>query len=200
MTKNPLAKRLENHKIILASGSPRRKKFFEDLGIPFEIRLQAVEEQYPSELKEEEISNFLAELKSTPFLNGLRSDEILITSDTVVWCNGESLEKAESAEEAASMLKKLSGAWHKVITSVCFATKRKITTVHCTTLVKIKSLTKEEIAYYIETCNPFDKAGAYGIQEWLGMIGIEEIKGSYTNVVGLPTHLVYKTLMDAEFL
>ena len=97
MTKNPLAKRLENHKIILASGSPRRKKFFEDLGIPFEIRLQAVEEQYPNELKEEEISNFLAELKSTPFLNDLRSDEILITSDTVVWCNGDEVETENHA-------------------------------------------------------------------------------------------------------
>lgn len=196
MIENPLAKKLKNHKIILASGSPRRKKFFEELGINFEIRLKPVVEKYPNHLKAEEISNYLAELKASAFDNTLLEHEILVTSDTVVWWNGESLEKATSTEEAADMLRKLSGDWHEVITSVCFSTNTKRTTLSCTTQVKFKALTTTEISYYINTFKPFDKAGAYGIQEWLGTIAIEEIQGSYNNVVGLPTHLVYKVLNE----
>lgn len=194
MIKNPLAEKLKNRKIILASGSPRRKKFFEELGIDFEIRLKPIEEIYPRALKSEEIAKYLAILKASPFKNELQEDEILITSDTVVWCHGTSLAKAKNHEEAFKMLEKLSGAWHQVITSVCFTTPSRQKTINCSTQVKFKSLGKEEIDYYIEKCRSFDKAGAYGIQEWLGAIGIEEIKGSYNNVVGLPTHLVYKML------
>lgn len=196
MTKNPLAKKLRNHKLVLASGSPRRKKFFEDLGVDFQIRLKPVEEVYPEELKGEEISAYLAELKAAAFKNKLKPEEILITSDTVVWYNNESLAKANDEKEAVIMLQKLSGQWHHVITSVSFTTASEQKTVSVTTKVKLTELSLEEIEYYVKTFKPYDKAGAYGIQEWIGAIGIEGIEGSYNNVVGLPTHLVYKTLMN----
>lgn len=195
MTNNPLAEKLKNYKLILASGSPRRKKFFEELGLDFEIRLKSVEEIYPQELKGKEIATHLAVLKANVFKNDLIANDILITSDTVVWFNNESLAKATDKKEAKEMLLKLSGKWHKVITAVCFTTTTQQKTVSATTKVKLAALSNQEIDYYIDTFKPFDKAGAYGIQEWIGLIGIEEINGLYTNVVGLPTHLVYKTLM-----
>lgn len=184
----------------MASGSPRRKKFFEELGINFEIQLKPIDEVYPKNLKGNEISNYLARLKASAFDNILEDNDILITSDTVVWWKGESLEKATTVKEATTMLEKLSGGWHQVITSVCFTTNKEQTTLSAATRVKFKSLTEQEIAYYVDTFKPFDKAGAYGIQEWMGMVAIEEIEGSYNNVVGLPTHLVYKTLMDIDIL
>ena len=196
MIKNPLAEHLEGKKIILASGSPRRKKFFEDFGVDFEIRLKPVDEVYPENLKAAQISDFLAELKASAFEGTLKKHEILITSDTVVWLNGESLAKASNQQEAIDMLTKLSNQWHKVITSVCFTTPSHQTTVNATTSVKFKKLTPDEIYFYIDEYEPFDKAGAYGIQEWIGAIGIEEINGSYNTVVGLPTHLVYNTLLQ----
>ena len=195
MTENPLAKKLKGKKIILASGSPRRKAFFEELGISFEIRLKPVEETYPPHLQGAQISDYLATLKASAFEGALCEDEILVTSDTVVWHNGESLAKPANKTEAAQMLQKLSGHSHQVITSVCFTTVNTKYTVHAVTRVRFKKLSKEEINYYINTCNPFDKAGAYGIQEWLGAVAIEAIEGSYNNVVGLPTHLVYEVLL-----
>jgi septum formation protein len=191
MLKNKLTK----YTIILASGSPRRKKFFEEMELNFEIRLKPVKEIYPVTLKGAEISNYLAVLKATPFKEELQPKEILITSDTVVWHNNLSLAKAASAQEAREMLKSLSGDWHKVITSVCFTTTETQFTKHKITQVKFKELNDSEINHYVAEYEPFDKAGAYGIQEWIGLIGIEEIKGSYPNVVGLPTQLVYETLM-----
>lgn len=196
MTKNPLAKHLKDKKIILASGSPRRKKFFEDFGVDFEIRLKPVEEVYPENLQGPQISDFLAELKASAFDGTLKKNEILITSDTVVWLKGESLAKASNQQEAFDMLTKLSNNWHEVITSVCLKTTISQQTVNATTSVKFKKLTPDEIYFYIEKYEPFDKAGAYGIQEWIGAIGIEEINGSYNTVVGLPTHLVYNTLLQ----
>ena len=196
MTENPLAEKLKGVRIILASASPRRKKFFEELGLDFEIHLKPVEEVYPEHLKGAEISDYLAKLKASAFNGTLRPNELLVTSDTVVWHNDESLAKASTHAEAFQMLQKLSGNWHKVITSVCFTSIKLQTVVNSITDVKIKTLTEEEINYYIQKSQPFDKAGAYGIQEWFGAIAIEEIRGSYNNVVGLPTHLVYKTLMD----
>ncbi len=187
---------LKHHNIILASGSPRRKKFFEELGIPFEIRLHPVDEIYPSHLKAEAIARYLAALKAGAFNKELASKDILITSDTIVWHSGHSLAKPKDMAEAYSMLKELSGDTHKVITAVCFTTTSKQLTIHDTTEVTFKQLTEEEIDYYIHKYNPIDKAGAYGIQEWIGLIGIQSIKGSYYNVMGLPTHLVYKTLMS----
>jgi len=138
----------------------------------------------------------LAELKASAFKGALKQNEILVTSDTVVWHNNESLAKAVNKNEAVEMLKKLSGQWHDVITAVCFTTSTNQKTVSSTTKVKLAKLSLAEINYYIDSFKPFDKAGAYGIQEWIGLIAIEEIKGSYTNVVGLPTQLVYKTLSN----
>ncbi|WP_343486537.1 Maf family nucleotide pyrophosphatase [Allomuricauda sp. d1] len=196
MTENPLKQKLANHRIILASGSPRRKKFFDELGLDFEVRLNPVDEVYPEKLRGSQIPDYLAELKASAFEGTLNDDEILVTSDTVVWYNNESLAKAKNHEAAVAMLSKLSGDWHEVITSVCFTTSSKQKTVNATTKVKFAELTPQEIDFYIHQCEPFDKAGAYGIQEWLGAVAIEEIRGSYNNVVGFPTQLVYKTLMD----
>jgi len=196
MTDNPLNKKLKAYTLILGSGSPRRKMFLEEMGLDFVVRPKSVDEVYPEHLQGHEISDYLAELKAVPFKTELNENEIVLTSDTVVWYNGASLAKASTKEEAFSMLRTLSGDWHQVITSVCFTTKTNQKTVNETTEVKFMDFTDEEINFYIENCHPFDKAGAYGIQEWIGMVGISEIRGSYTNVVGLPTHLVYKTLMD----
>lgn len=191
-----LAEKLNKYRIILASGSPRRQQFLKEMGIPFEVRLKPVEEVYPVALKAAEIADYLAQLKASAFKGSLADDEILITSDTVVWFKNKSYAKANDKEVAFQMLKTLSGQWHQVITSVCFTTATDQNTKHEITKVKFRALADSEIRYYIEHFEPFDKAGAYGIQEWLGLIGIEAIQGSYTNVVGLPTHLVYKTLMD----
>ncbi|SNY99724.1 Maf family nucleotide pyrophosphatase [Flagellimonas pacifica] len=196
MTKSPLNQKLKGRKLILGSGSPRRKMFLEEMGLDFEVRPKSVEEIYPDNLKGKEISSYLAKLKADPFKEELQENEIVLTSDTVVWYKDTSLAKASSKQEAFEMLRTLSGDWHEVITSVCFTTIQRQKTVSATTLVKFKDFTDEEINFYIEQCKPFDKAGAYGIQEWIGMIGISEIKGSYTNVVGLPTQLVYQTLTE----
>jgi septum formation protein len=191
-----LQEKLKDYLLILASGSPRRQQFFKELGLDFEIRLRPVEEEYPQQLKGLEIPNYLAQLKATAFNGELKPNEILVTSDTVVWHNEKSLAKPANTTNAVAMLKTLSGDWHEVITSVCFTTTSEQRTVAETTQVKFKKLTNEEIQFYVNTYEPFDKAGGYGIQDWIGLIGIEKIKGSYTNVVGLPTHLVYKTLTD----
>ncbi|WP_273566654.1 Maf-like protein [Maribacter halichondriae] len=191
-----LQDKLKEYRIILASASPRRQQFFKEMGLDFEIRIKSVEEIYPPELTEIEISDYLAVLKASAFQGSLANNEILITSDTVVWYKNESLAKAENYEEAFQMLRKLSDDWHEVITSVCFTTTKKQKTVSHVTKVKFKNLSDDEIDYYITNYKPYDKAGAYGIQEWIGLIGIEEIEGSYTNVVGLPTQLVYKVLNE----
>ncbi|GGD40459.1 Maf family nucleotide pyrophosphatase [Muriicola marianensis] len=195
MIENPLSVRLIEYRILLASGSPRRQEFLRLMGIPFQVIRNEVDEHYPSHLKEAEISDYLAVLKSESLKKNLSTREILITADTVVWYNGTSLAKPKDVEETCKMLETLSGQWHKVITSVCFTTLDAQRVVNCTTDVRFRKLEADEIRYYAEHFSPLDKAGAYGIQEWLGMVGIDEIRGSYTNVVGLPTHIVYKTLM-----
>jgi len=187
---------LKHHKIILASGSPRRHQFFKELQLDFEVRLKSVEEVYPEHLVAGEISDYLAELKAAAFEGSLSQNEILVTSDTVVWHNNESLAKPIDKDDAYAMLRKLSNAKHEVITSVSFTTLKTQSTINYSTQVSFKELTDDEIWFYIDNYQPFDKAGAYGIQDWLGLIAINEIKGSYTNVMGLPTHLVYKTLID----
>ncbi|MGB3608538.1 Maf-like protein [Psychroserpens sp.] len=185
---------LQNYNLILASDSPRRQQFFKELGLDFEIRLKPVDEIYPDHLRHFEISDYLAQLKALPFRAELKDTDILITSDTIVWHNEIALGKPKSHQEAHDMLASMSAMTHEVITSVCFTTKTSQKTVHAVTKVTFKTLSETEINYYIETFKPYDKAGAYGIQEWIGQIGITNIEGSYTNVVGLPTHLVYKTL------
>lgn len=191
-----LQERLKDYALILASGSPRRQQFFRELGLDFEVRLRPIEEKHPKQLKGPEIPYYLAQLKAMAFNDELKPNEILITSDTVVWHNEKSLAKPVNTADAFAMLKTLSGDWHEVITSVCFTTTSKQRIVTETTRVKFKKLTDEEIQFYVNTYEPFDKAGGYGIQDWIGLIAIKKIKGSYTNVVGLPTHLVYKTLTD----
>jgi septum formation protein len=185
---------LSKFNIILASGSPRRQQFFKDLGLNFEVRLKPVVEDFPKQLRHFEISDYLAQLKAIPFKDSLYDNDILITSDTIVWHRNEALGKPKDASEAFQMIKSLSNSTHEVITSVCFTTSKFQKTVNANTKVTFKDLTDEEINYYIKTFKPYDKAGAYGIQEWIGKIGITHIEGSYFNVMGLPTHLVYETL------
>lgn len=187
--------RLNQYRVILASASPRRQQFFREMGIDFKVHIIDIEENYPIHLEGVQISNYLAALKATGFKDKLEKKDILITSDTVVWHNNKSLAKPADEDEAFSTLKTLSNDWHKVITSVCFTTRDEQKTVNHCTLVKFRELTEEEIWFYIKNYNPFDKAGGYGIQDWIGLVAIEEVQGSYTNVVGLPTQLVYKTLM-----
>ena len=189
-----LYEKLKNYHLILASGSPRRQQFFKELGLNFEVRLKPVKEEYPERLKHFEISDYLAQLKALPFQNELKNNDILITSDTIVWHNQQALGKPKNKKEAFQMIKSLSQVTHQVITSVCFTTTKIQKTVHAITKVSFKELEDDEIHHYLITCKPYDKAGAYGIQEWIGQIGITKIEGSYFNVVGLPTHLVYKTL------
>lgn len=189
-----LQERLKNYHIILASGSPRRQSLLKSLNIDFEIRLKTVDEVYPNTLQREEITNYLAQLKSEVFKLELKSHDILITSDTIVWLNGKALEKPQDRQHAIDMLQQLSNQTHEVITSVCFTTITTQITEFCVTQVSFKPLTLEEITYYLDHFKPFDKAGGYGIQEWIGEIGISNINGSYLNVVGFPLHLVYKTL------
>ncbi len=191
-----LRQKLKDYNIILASGSPRRQEFFNGLGIDFEIRLKPIEEDFPDHLKRQEITNYLAELKSVPFNKELKDNDILITSDTIVWHQDEALGKPKDEKQAFEMIQSMSGKTHEVMTSISFTTKDSQKTVHDITKVTFKVFTDEEIWYYIQNFNPLDKAGAYGIQEWIGQIGVTKLEGSYFNVMGLPVHLVYQTLLD----
>ncbi|HBI01694.1 MAG TPA: Maf-like protein [Flavobacterium sp.] len=190
-----LREKLKSYKIILASGSPRRQQFFKDLDIDFEIRLKEVEEIYPPHLQAEEITNYLAELKAKAFDGEIKPNEILITSDTIVWHNNQCLGKPKDEEDAFKMLQSLSNSTHEVITSVCFKTNLKTETFHEVTKVTFRELSDEAIRYYLTNYKPFDKAGSYAIQEWIGYVGISKIEGSYTNVVGMPMHLVYQKML-----
>ena len=189
-----LKNKLQNYHLILASGSPRRQQFFKDLDLDFEIRLKEIEEIYPPELKAEEITNYLAELKANAFEGELKANEILITSDTIVWHNNKALGKPKDKQDAFTILKSLSNATHEVITSVCFKTNNNSKLLHEITKVTFNEISDEAIRYYIENYKPFDKAGAYGIQEWIGFIGVSKIEGSYANVMGMPTDKVYEYL------
>ena len=189
-----LKEKLKNYNIILASGSPRRQQFFKTMDIDFEIRLKDIEEIYPPQLKAEEITDFLAELKAYAFKDELGPNDLLITSDTIVWHNGRALGKPKDYGDAFEILKSLSDSTHEVITSVCFKTLDETTVFSEVTKVTFAALEDDAIAYYLENYKPYDKAGAYGIQEWIGLTGITKIEGSYTNVVGLPTQKVYEFL------
>jgi len=184
------------HKIILASGSPRRQQFLRDLQFDFEIRIKEIAEIYPEHLQGVEITNYLAQLKANAFEGSLNDHEVLLTSDTIVWFENKALGKPKDFEDAFAMLKAMSGKTHEVITSVCFKTNRKAETVFEVTKVTFKNLSDEVIHHYLENYKPFDKAGAYGIQEWIGLIGIAKIEGSYTNVVGMPTDVVFEYLTN----
>lgn len=190
-----LSEQLKKFNIILASGSPRRHHFFNELGIDFSIETKNVEENYPNTLTGVEITDYLSKLKSSVFVD-LSENDLIITSDTIVWKDNKAIEKPKDFQQAVTMLKSLSGSMHEVITSVCFTGTQFQKTVHDITKVWFRELTNEEISYYIKTFEPFDKAGGYGIQEWIGYIGIERIEGCYFNVMGMPTRLVYKTLVE----
>lgn len=190
-----LSKRLLNYRIILASGSPRRQRFFKELDIDFEIKVKPINEVYPPNLKESEITDYLSKLKASAFKN-ISENEIVITSDTIVWFEGKAVEKPKNKKEAFEMIRSFSGTMHQVFTSVTFTGKNNQKTVSDTTKVWFNKLTDEEINFYIDTYMPFDKAGAYGIQEWLGLIGVYKIEGSFFNVMGLPTHKVYQSLLE----
>lgn len=190
-----LASHLKDFNIILASGSPRRQQFFKELNIDFTIQLKPIDEVYPDEIKGLEIANYLSKLKAEAFKN-LNDKDILITGDTIVLHKNKCLGKPVSPKEAFEMIKSLSGDVHEVVSSVCFTSAKKQVTVSDTAKVWFNKLSDEEINYYVENYKPFDKAGAYGIQEWIGAIGVHKIEGSYNTVMGLPTHLVYKTLME----
>ncbi len=193
-----LKDKLQKYRLILASGSPRRQQFFKDLDLDFEIRLKEIEEIYPNELKREQITNYLAELKANAFEAELQANEILITSDTIVWHNNKALGKPKDAQEAFDILHSLSNSTHEVITSVCFKTNTQTKLLHEITKVSFNELSEKAILYYIENYKPFDKAGAYGIQEWIGFVGVSKIEGSYANVMGLPTDKVYDYLNNLE--
>lgn len=189
-----LREKLSKYNIILASKSPRRQQFLKDLDVPFTIELKEVEEIYPKELQGTEITDYLADLKAQPFDN-LATNDLLITSDTIVWLEGTALGKPKDTADAFRILQALSGKQHQVITSVSLKSKEFQVVFNDTTRVNFKELTVDEIAYYIENHQPFDKAGSYGIQEWIGFIGIESIEGSYFNVMGLPVQKLYKELL-----
>ncbi len=189
-----LREKLKNYKIILASASPRRQQFLADLDLDFEIRIKEIEEIYPPNLIEEDITDYLAVLKSDAFEGELEDNEILITSDTIVWHEKKALGKPKDYADAFAMLQSLSNKTHLVITSVCFKTKDHIKVISETTKVSFYPLSDSEINYYLENYKPYDKAGSYGIQEWIGFIGVSKIEGSYPNVMGLPIDKVYQYL------
>ncbi|WP_179334611.1 Maf family nucleotide pyrophosphatase [Winogradskyella costae] len=189
-----LKDKLQDFNIILASASPRRHAFFKEMNLDFDIQLKPVEEVYPKHLERENITDFLAKLKAEPFIESIQTNDILITSDTIVWLNNKAIGKPKDERDAFNMIKSLSNTTHEVVTSICFTLKTEQHVVNTITKVTFKAIMDEEIQYYVNTYKPLDKAGAYGIQEWIGAIAITSIEGSYNNVVGLPTHLLYETL------
>ena len=190
-----LAEILKSRHLILASSSPRRQELIKGLGLDFEIRINPVKEEYPQRLRHFEISDYLAQLKSMPFVAELKPNDILITSDTIVWFNNKALGKPIDTNEAFQMLKSLSGHTHEVITSVCFKSVDSQKTINSITKVTFKSLSDDELWYYINTNSVLDKAGAYGIQDWIGQVGVTKIEGSYFNVMGFPMDKIYNTLL-----
>lgn len=189
--------KVKDKKIILASASPRRKELLSGLCINFQVDTQnTFEETYDPETPQEKIPMMLSKGKSYGFHRPLEDDEILITSDTLVLCEDKVMGKPKDREDAFEMLKHLSGKAHKVITAITLRDSRRSSTLSDTAIVYFKELTDEEIYFYIDEFKPFDKAGAYGIQEWIGYIGIEKIEGSYFTIMGFPVHLVYKELLE----
>ena len=189
-----LVRILKDKKIILGSASPRRQELLRSLGIDFEIRISNTDENYPLHLSPEKVTEFLVAVKSENLSATIKANEILITADTIVVKGDRVLNKPKDRLEAQEMLQFLSGDKHKVITSVCLASKNKQKVFTSETEVHFKVLSIEEIDYYIKEYQPFDKAGAYGIQEWMGYVGIRKMNGDFFNVMGLPLHLIYREL------
>lgn len=187
--------KLKKYNLILASSSPRRQQLLKDLGLHFTIKSIDVEEVYPKYLHGNEISGYLAELKANAFNDELNDQDILITADTIVRFSGKILGKPKNETDAKNMLTELSGKQHEVITSLCIKTSKTTKIINDTTIVYFEKLSDEEIDYYINNYKPFDKAGSYGIQEWIGYIGVKKIEGNYSTVMGFPVHKFYKEMM-----
>ena len=192
-----LQDRLKNHRLILASASPRRRELLADCDLDFVLAEKfECEECYPADLEAEKVAEYLSQLKSNAYPHALGERDILLTADTVVILGDKILGKPHSAEEAREMIASLSGATHKVITGVTLRTAERTISFSAESLVTFRTLDSEEIDYYVEKYRPMDKAGAYGIQEWIGYIGIESIEGSFYNVMGLPVQRLYTILKD----
>ena len=187
---------LKKFNIVLASNSPRRKELMSGLGVDYVVKtLPDVDESYPDTLQGEEIPAYISREKAEAYQSMIEPDELLITADTIVWMNGEVLGKPKDREDAIRILRKLSGASHQVITGVCLTTKGWQNSFTVTTDVTFAVLSEDEIVYYVDKYSPMDKAGAYGVQEWIGFIGVESISGSYYNVMGLPVQKLYRELI-----
>jgi len=191
-----LKDKLSNYEIILASQSPRRIKFFNELDIKFRSIKLDFDESYPNNLIAEQITDFIANKKASYYSELLNKNSVVITSDTIVWLNGKAIGKPKNNKNAKEILLTLSGKTHKVITSFCIKTLESKKIINETTEVTFKHLTEKEIDFYISNNKVLDKAGAYGIQDWIGYIGIININGTYNNVMGLPTHLLYRELLN----
>ncbi|SHF97481.1 septum formation protein [Mariniphaga anaerophila] len=186
---------LPRYNYILASKSPRRQELLRLLGLEFSVKIKEADEVFPDGLSKCEIPEFLALLKAKPVLPELQENDLLITADTIVYLEGEVLGKPANEQEAIQMLQKLSGKEHQVISGVCLSSVHKQVAFHAETNVRFKELKESEIQYYVTTFKPFDKAGAYGIQEWIGFIGITNIEGSFYNVMGLPIQKLYEEIL-----
>lgn len=189
---NKLLKNIEKYKIVLGSQSPRRQELLRGLNVEFSVKVLDVDESYPNDIIGVDIPMYLAEKKADAYK--LDEETLLITADTIVWHEGQVLGKPTDKSDAKRMLKRLSGKTHEVITGVCICTTKKRRVFHVISEVCFASLTDSEIEYYLENFNPYDKAGAYGVQEWIGYVGVEHIEGSYFNVMGLPIQRVYNEL------
>lgn len=186
---------LNKYQIVLASNSPRRKELLQRMGVNFKVRtLFGIDESFPDSLRGEDIVCYISRNKAEAYRSSMAENELLITADTIVYLDGEVMGKPKNAEQAKEMLHKLSGKTHQVITGVTIVTAKRTENFGVTSQVKFAELTDEEINFYVDNYLPFDKAGAYGIQEWIGIVAVEEIKGSYFNVVGLPVQRLYQKL------
>lgn len=186
---------LNKYEIVLASNSPRRKELLQRMGVNFKVRtLFGIDESYPDSLRGEDIVCYISRNKAKAYQSSMAPNELLITADTIVYVDGEVMGKPKNAEQAKEMLRKLSGKTHQVITGVTIVTAKRTENFGVTSQVKFTNITDEEINFYVDNYLPFDKAGAYGIQEWIGIVAVEEIKGSYFNVVGLPVQRLYQKL------
>ncbi|GHU69509.1 Maf-like protein [Bacteroidia bacterium] len=188
---------LSQYKIILGSQSPRRRELLSGLDIAFEVKpMPDIEESYPPTLWKEEIPVYIAREKADAYKSVMSDNTFLITADTIVWLAGKVYGKPQNEEEAQAMLRILSGQTHEVITGVCLSTKERQQAFYAVSLVKFAELDENEIEYYVRKYRPYDKAGAYGVQEWIGYIGVESLSGSFYNVMGLPVRLLYKYLKE----
>ena len=188
-------KNIEKYEVILASNSPRRRELLAMLGVKFTTRvLKDIDESFPHDLLTEDIAEYISRKKADAYRKQMNDNELIITADTVVVCDDEVLGKPKNADDACNMLRKQSGKTHKVVTGVTITTKDAVKSFRSVTEVDFADLTDNEISYYVETYKPFDKAGAYGIQEWIGGVGVSGMRGSYYNVMGLPVQKLYTVL------